>query len=87
VASNFAAMTVLAAAVTKNKSLDQRSCAIRSVRSSFRRSPARIRSTAHGIQMGYTSFISNGRRQTGHPLPGNVAQGKAKLPFPSWSGR
>jgi hypothetical protein len=38
--------------------------------------------------MGYTSYIfqwQNGKQVILYP--GNVAQGKAKLPLPAWSGR
>jgi branched-chain amino acid transport system substrate-binding protein len=89
VASNFAAMTLLAAAVTKNKSLDQEklrdtlgTIVVPTVTGTYKVD------ARNGIQMGYTSFIfqwQNGKQVILYP--GNVAQGKPKLPFPSWSGR
>jgi branched-chain amino acid transport system substrate-binding protein len=89
VASNFAAMTVLAAAVTKNKSLDQEklrdtlgTIVVPTITGTYKVDPR------NGIQMGYTSFIFQWQKGKQVILyPGNVAQGKAKLPFPSWSGR
>ena len=89
VASNFAAMTVLAAAINKNKSLDQEklretlgTIVVPTITGTYKIDPR------NGIQMGYTSFIfqwQNGKQVILYP--GNVAQGKPKLPFPAWTGR
>jgi branched-chain amino acid transport system substrate-binding protein len=89
VASNFAAMTVLGAAITKNKSLDQEklretlgTIVVPTVTGTYKVD------ARNGIQMGYTSYIFQWQHGKQVILyPGNVAQGKPKLPLPSWSGR
>ncbi len=88
-ASNFAAMTVLGAAIARNASLDREklrqtlaTIVVPTVTGTYKVDPR------NGIQMGYTSNVfqwQNGKQVILYP--GNVAQGKAKLPFPSWSGR
>ena len=88
VASNFAAMTCSRPRSPRTNRSIGRSCAIRSARSSFRPSPAPTRvDPRNGIQMGYTSYIFQWQKGKQVILyPGNVAQGKAKLPFPSGRG-
>jgi branched-chain amino acid transport system substrate-binding protein len=88
-ASNFAALTVLAAAIVKNKSLDQEklratlaTIVVPTITGTYKVDPR------NGIQLGYTSYAL--QWQGGKQIilyPGNVATGKAKLPFPSWAGR
>jgi branched-chain amino acid transport system substrate-binding protein len=89
VASNFAAMTVLVAALNKTKSLDQEklrdalsTIVVPTITGTYRVDPR------NGIQMGYTSYTfqwQHGKQVIVYP--GNVAQGKPKLPFPAWAGR
>ena len=88
-ASNFAAMTVLGAAIDKNGSLDQEklrdtlgTITVPTITGTYRVDPR------NGIQLGYTSYAfqwQNGKQVILYP--GNVAQGKPKLPFPKWAGR
>jgi branched-chain amino acid transport system substrate-binding protein len=88
-ASNFAAMTVLAAAISKNKSLDQEklretlsTIVVPTITGTYKVDPR------NGIQMGYTSYVFQWQHGKQVILyPGNVAEGKPKLPFPSWGGR
>ncbi len=89
VASNFAAMTVLVAALNKTKSLDQEklrdalsTIVVPTITGTYRVD------ARNGIQMGYTSYTfqwQHGKQVIVYP--GNVAQGKPKLPFPAWAGR
>ena len=88
-ASNFAALDVLAAAVKRAGSLDHDKLreAIATVSAHTLLGNWRV-DPRTGIQLGYTSYIlqwQHGKQVIVYP--GNVAHGKAMVPFASWNGR
>jgi len=88
-ASNYSALTVLAAALKRAGSPDREklraalaAVRVRTLIGEYRVDPST------GIQLGYTSYIlqwQNGKQVIVYP--GNVAHGKPIVPFPSWAGR
>jgi branched-chain amino acid transport system substrate-binding protein len=88
-ASNYSALTVLAAALKRAGSLDREKLRTALAESRVRTLIGEYRVDPNtGIQLGYTSYIlqwQNGKQVIVYP--GNVAHGKPIVPFPAWTGR